>query len=125
MKREIFENTIDWIKDHLHIILFAICSVIIIFAVAWAIHQAATQPKEGVVVRKDYKSAYTTTSFTTIHNSNGTTTRVPIQQYHEATYQIVIKGINSKGEEDLGYYNVTPIEYENIKIGDYYIKQMK
>ena len=36
---------------------------------------------------------------------------------------ITIKGVNSKGEEDNGVYDVTPVEYENIEIGDYYIRR--
>lgn len=120
----IIENVIDCIKEYYHVIIFATISACIAIMIIFAIHQSAIQPKEGVVVRKDYYPAYTSTEYQIIHNGN-TTTRIPMQKRHEAKYQIVIRVINQKGEEDLGYYNVTPIEYENIKIGDYYIKQMK
>lgn len=119
------ENIRDWFLDNLIIILGCVFIAIIALLIAGALYTSAIQPKEGVVIRKDYYPAYTTTTYSMITQSNGTTTRIPIQNYHAERYQITIKGINSKGEESLGYYDVTPIEYEEIQIGDYYIKQAK
>lgn len=120
----LIESVIDYIKEYYHIIIVATISAGIAIMIIFAIHQSAIQPKEGVVVRKDYYPAYTSTHYQII-SSGKTTTTIPITKHHEERYQIVIRGINQKGEEDFGYYDVTPIEYENIKIGDYYIKQMK
>ena len=120
------KKTFDWSKEYWkQCIIFAAIIVIVGLFIIVCRHAYAIQPKEGVVVRKDYNPAYTTTSYRTITHSDGKTTSVPVQEQHAAVYQITIKGINSKGEESLGYYYVTPVEYENIKIGDYYIKQLE
>lgn len=106
-------------------IISAAILVIAVLLLVVGIYSSATQPKEGVVVRKEYRPPHTSTDYRTITDGNGKTIRIPVQEYHDAVYQIVIKGINSKGEEDLGYYYVTPTEYETIKIGDYYIKELE
>lgn len=77
----------------------------------------------GYVIRKDYSPEYTSTEYKYITQSDGKRIRVPTQKYHAARYVITIKGVNSKGEEDKGVYDVTPVEYESIEIGDYYIRQ--
>lgn len=113
----------EWIKENWKIVVI---SLVVLFAVSilgYSIYRSAIQPKEGTVIRKDYYPAYTSTEYTTVTISDGKTTQIPMQKYHPERYQIVIQGTNLKGEEDLGYYNVTMNEYESIKIGDYYIKQ--
>ena len=120
------ENVKDFFKNYWHAFIIGAFMLGILSLLGVAIYRSTIQPKEGVVIRKDYFPEYTTTSYTTVYQNTGkttTTTRVPVQQYHAARYQITIKGINSKGEEDLGYYDITPEEYNNIKIGDYYTKQ--
>ena len=119
--QEVFEK----IKEYSSAIIGAALIILAALLIAVAVYRSAIQPKEGVVVRKNYQPPYTTTHYKTIRYGDGKTTRIPVQEYHDATYQIVIRGINSKGEEDLGYYYVTPTEYENIKIGDYYVKQLE
>lgn len=119
------QNVFDCWKEYRKFIALAVIIVTVGLLIVMCRHAYAIQPKEGVVVRKDYNPAYTTTSYRTITHSDGKTTSVPVQEQHAAVYQITIKGINSKGEESLAYYYVTPVEYENIKIGDYYIKQLE
>lgn len=113
----------NWLLDNVQIIVFAVLVIAMLAIFGVAIIRSATQPKEGVVIRKDYFPEYTTTTYKTIYQSNNKTTRIPVEKYHPARYQITIKGINSKGKEDFGYYDVTPAEYVTIEIGDYYIKQ--
>jgi len=120
------ENVKEFFKDYYPALIVGAFMLALITCIGVLLYHATIQPKEGVVIRKDYYPEHTTTTYETISSSNGkttTTTRIPIQQYHPARYQITIKGINSKGEEDFGYYDVTPAEYESIKVGDYYIKQ--
>lgn len=117
------KNIIDWVLDNLAAILGCVFIAFIALMIAVAIYTSVIQPKEGVVIRKDYQPPYTSTTYTTIANGNGTITRIPVQTHHAERYQITIKGIDSKGKESLGYYDVSPIEYEKIQIGDYYIKQ--
>lgn len=90
--------------------------------VVFAFYRASIQPRAGVVIRKDYTPAYTTTDYSYVHKS-GESIRVPMQEYHPERYIITIKGTNTKGEEDTGIYDVTPDEYHAIKIGDYYIRE--
>ena len=99
--------------------------VIITMILIKSIYCASIQPTEGVVIRKDYFPASTHTTYEYIHQSGGGSIRIPVQKYDPERYQITIQGVNSKGEEDHGYYEITPQEYENIHIGDYYIKQIK
>ena len=118
--KEVFK----WSKEHMHIIFGVIILTITVSLIVFSIYQSETQPKEGIVIRKDYQPPYTTIYYRTITQSDGKRTEIPMQEYHDARYQIIIKGINSKGKESLGYYYVTPIEYEEIKVGDYYIKEL-
>ena len=118
------QKVVEKIKENGATIIAAAVLIFMATLIILALYGSATQPKEGIVVRKNYYPSYTSTDYKTINYSDGSTARVPVQEYHEATYQIVIKGINSKGEEDLGYYYVTPMEYESIKIGDYYVKEL-
>ena len=113
----------NWIRENIEIVVFTLFATLITALIAIVIYQSAVQPKEGVVIRKDYQPPYTSTHYRTITQSDGKRIEVPMQEYHDARYQIVIKGINAKGEESHGYYYVTPVEYENINIGDYYVKQ--
>lgn len=98
--------------------VFALTIAIIFFV----FYRLSIQPREGVVIRKDYTPAYTTTDYNYVYK-NGESIRVPMQKYHAESYTITIKGINAKGKEDTGIYNVTPEEYSRIEIGDYYIKE--
>lgn len=112
----------DWVKEHWYKVVVGVFWVIVLVVMVWSMYQSATQPKEGVVVRKDYHPEYTSTSYETVYQE-GKSTRIPVQKYHGARYLITIRGVNSKGEEDFGYYDVTPSEYDRIEIGDYYVKQ--
>lgn len=113
----------EWIKENWKFVAISLVALFIVSIFGYSIYRSAIQPKEGTVVRKDYYPAYTSTDYNTVTGSDGKTIRIPVQKYHSERYQIVIQGINAKGEEDFGYYDVTMNEYENIEIGDYYIKQ--
>ena len=113
----------EWIKENWKFLVISLVALFIVSIFGYSIYRAAIQPREGVVVRKDYYPAYTSTEYKTVTSSDGKTTRIPMQEHHPERYHIVIQGTNSKGEADFGFYNVTMNEYESIKIGDYYIKQ--
>lgn len=113
----------EWIKENWKFVVISLVAIFIISIFGWGIYRSAIQPKEGVVIRKDYSPEYTSTEYKYITQSDGKRIRVPTQKYHAARYVITIKGVNSKGEEDKGVYDVTPVEYESIEIGDYYIRQ--
>lgn len=117
------ENVIEWIKEHWTGVIMGAFIIFFILMFVFGIYLTAIQPKEGYVIRKDYRPEYTSTEYRTISLSDGKSTRIPVQKYHSARYVIVIEGINSKGEKDTGIYDVTPTEYESIEIGDYYVKQ--
>lgn len=116
-------KAIEWIEEYWTGIIFGIVMVFVISIIGFALYRSAIQPKEGIVIRKDYSPEYISTEYKYITQSDGKSIMVPTQKYHAARYVITIKGVNSKGEEDKGVYDVTPVEYESIKIGDYYIRQ--
>ena len=66
--------------------------------------------KEGIVVDKNYTSAYTT-----IQNSGNIT----FPQYHPEHYSIKIQK-EVEGQSKSVWINVDQITYHNINIGDYY-----
>lgn len=115
--------SIGWIKEYWRFVVISLVALFTISMFGYGIYRSAIQPKEGYVIRKDYYPEYTSTDYNYITQSDGKRIRVPTQKYHAARYVITIKGVNSKGEEDKGAYDVTPVEYENIEIGDYYIRQ--
>lgn len=116
-------KVIEWIEEYWKGIILGIVVVLVISIIGFELYRSAIQPKEGIVIRKDYYPEYTSTEYKYITQSDGKRIRVPTQKYHAARYVITIKGVNSKGEEDKGVYDVTPVEYESIEIGDYYIRQ--
>lgn len=115
--------SIGWIKEYWRFVVISLVALFIVSIFGYVIYRSAIQPKEGYVIRKDYYPEYTSIDYNYITQSDGKSIMVPIQKYHAARYVITIKGVNSKGEEDTGVYDVTPVEYENIEIGDYYIRQ--
>lgn len=116
-------EVIEWIEEYWTGIIFGIVRVFVISIIGFALYRSAIQPKEGIVIRKDYSPEYTSTEYEYITQSDGKRIRVPMRKYHAARYVIIIEGINSKGDKDTGVYDVTPVEYESIEIGDYYIRQ--
>lgn len=114
---------IEWIKEYWRFVVISLVALFIVSIFGYGIYRSAIQPKEGYVIRKDYYPEYTSTEYNYITQSDVKRIRVPIQKYHAARYVITIKGVNSKGEEDNGVYDVAPVEYESIEIGDYYIRQ--
>ena len=115
--------SIGWIKEYWSFVVISLVALFIVSIFGYVIYRSAIQPKEGIVIRKDYSPEYTSTDYNYVTQSDGKRIRVPTQKYHAARYVITIKGVNSKGEEDKGVYDVTPVEYESIEIGDYYIRQ--
>lgn len=114
---------IEWIKEYWRFVVISLVALFIVSIFGYVIYRSAIQPKEGYVIRKDYYPEYTSTDYNYITQSDGKSIMVPTTKYHAARYVITIKGVNSKGEEDKGVYDVTPVEYESIEIGDYYIRQ--
>ena len=69
---------------------------------------------EGVVIDKDYHSAYTTITY--IHSDDMT---IPVSQYYPERFVLTIRG--SKNGETVEYrFAVSEAEYERYSIGDYY-----
>ena len=69
---------------------------------------------DGVVIDKDYHSAYTTITY--IHSDDRL---IPISQYHPEKFSLTIRG--SKNGETVEYwFAVSEAEYERYSIGDYY-----
>ena len=116
-------NAIEWFEEYWREVILGIVIIFIILIIGFSLYRSARQPKEGTVIRKDYYPEYTSTEYNYITQADGKRIRVPTQKYHAARYQITIKGINAKGKEDFGCYDVTPAEYEKIEIGNYYIRQ--
>ena len=74
--------------------------------------------KQGIVIDKDYNSAYTYTSHTTSYVGNSTI-RIPHQEYVNEKYRIRIEK-TEEGKTKNRWIEVTAEEYNNLQIGDRY-----
>lgn len=105
-----------------HMGIFVLTVVFIFAVMVFMLYRSEIQPREGVVIRKDYTPSYETTDYEYVYKS-GESIRVPMKKCHGERYTITIKGINTRGKQDTGTYDVTPEEYRVIEIGDYYVKE--
>lgn len=108
-------------EDILIKIIFAIPLIIFIIILIVVIYTYADYgTKEGTIIDKSYHQAYTTTEYTT-SNINNSTIRIPQQIYHPETYNIKIQKQDGAKLKEC-WIQITALEYEKYKIGDYYEK---
>lgn len=74
-------------------------------------HQEQLAITSGYVIDKDYNAPYTSYSSQTV---NGNSISVPV--YHGASYTILVKSDDGRHQ---AWYDVTPLIYDKIKIGDH------
>lgn len=88
----------------------------ILLIISTFILTGCTNIKDGIIIDKNYRDSYITTSF--IYNGGK---MFPITTYHPAIYQFKIqKEINGKSESS--WVSVNSKTYENYEVGDYYNK---
>ena len=102
-------------------VVVVIISVIIIFfmiirLIVFAIQNENNRITEGIIIDKDYHSAYITTNF---HEMDDV--MIPETVSHEATYFLLLRG--EKNEVEVEYwFECTEYDYYHYKVGDYYKK---
>lgn len=74
-------------------------------------HQEQLAITSGYVIDKDYNAPYTSYRSQIV---NGNSISIPV--YHEGSYMILVK---SDDGQHRAWYNVTPLIYDKIKIGDH------
>ena len=127
MGRKVVECLSDFLEKLVEHFGLVICSLFVIGFIALfgvAIYNESIAPTKGVVVDKSYTKEHTYTTYKTVKQGKETI-QVPVQKYVGAEYKITIEGLN-KNEEMMKYsFEVTPEEYESIKIGDMYIRKLE
>lgn len=111
-------------EDILIKIIFAISLIIFIVILIVVIQHIYTYAdygtKEGTIIDKRYYQAYTTTEYTT-SNINNSIIRIPQQIHHPETYNIKIQKQDGTKLKEC-WIQITALEYEKYKVGDYYGK---
>lgn len=111
---------IEWIKEHIIEIIGGIiiifCSVVIIAGFFALAENESNRISEGIVIDKDYNSAYTQIIHRTVNDIT-----VPYTIYHPESYQLQIQG-EKDGEIVSYWFDCTVEEYHEYNIGDYYKK---
>ena len=108
----------EWLMDNIKvviedIIVFALASIVAaIFIAEW--NNANNRITEGFVVDKQYRAAYTTTTY-----SGTGENRIAIPRRHPERYIFTIEG-NKDGETVQYTFDVTASQYEQYSIGDYF-----
>ena len=93
------------------IILFMIIGVIVM-----VIQNENNRITEGIIIDKDYHSAYITTNFYEVDD-----VMTPETVSHEATYFLLLRG--EKNEVEVEYWlECTEYDYYQYRVGDYYKK---
>lgn len=117
MKRRIdWDTWVERIWCGFLVLFFVFVIGLLVAAFASAIANENNRNTEGVVIDKDYDSAYT--SYSQI-KSGDIYIRVP--QHHSETFSILLEG--TKGGETVTYCKeVTGQEYADYNIGDWYPK---
>lgn len=80
----------------------------------WYWENSRNKITEGVVIDKDYHSAYTTITY--IHSDDMT---IPVSQYYPERFVLTIRGSKNGATVDY-WFEVSEAEYEKYSIGDYY-----
>lgn len=101
-------------------ILCIACIVIVVVGIALSIIVVVTNNanciSEGVIVDKHHSSAYMTITY-----SGSGNVKIAVPTYHPERYRFTIEG--KKNGETVQYtFNVTEAEYDQYKIGDYYVR---
>jgi len=106
-----------WVERAWLAFVALVCVVFVGFVgavIAGAVVNESSRIAEGVVIDKEYNSAYTTYNHI---QSDDITIRIP--QYHSETFSIRLEG--TKDGETVTYWkNVTEQEYADYDIGDWY-----
>lgn len=101
------------------IILVTIFLILIFGAFCYSIYQYADYGiKQGIIVDKQYESAYTYTAYTTSYIGNDTI-RIPHQEYVSEKYKIKIQKTEDNKIKSI-WLEVTSEEYNTLNIGDSY-----
>lgn len=91
-----------------------VLALVLCLPLYWYWANSRNKITEGVVIDKDYHSAYTTITY--IHSDDMT---IPVSQYYPERFVLTIRG--SKNGETVDYwFEVSETEYEKYSIGDYY-----
>lgn len=108
----------EWLMDNIKVIIegvvvFALAAIAAtIFMAEW--NNANNRITEGFVIDKQYRAAYTTTTYSGTGKS-----RIAIPHRHPERYIFTIEG--DKGGRTVRYtLDVTETQYEQYSIGDYF-----
>lgn len=119
--REIVFSVLKLLKYHFVVIIviaiFMLCLALIGVGLKAELENASNKITEGIIVDKNYNSAYSSREFYTDTKGNS----YPVSHYHPERFQFTIKG-NKNGEMVEYIFDVTENEYNLYKIGDYYKK---
>lgn len=111
---------LEWLKEHVMEIIIAIFMIFVAGLMALAIiasvENEINRISEGVVIDKNYSNAYTTVVYTEVGD-----TKIPHNVYHPESYKLKIQG-EKDGEIVTYWFECTAEEYQQYKIGDYYMK---
>lgn len=108
----------EWFIDNIKviiegIIIFALATIVAtIFFAGW--NNANNRITEGFVIDKQYRAAYTTTTYSGIGEN-----RIAIPHRHPERYIFTIEG-DKDGETVQYTFDVTETQYEQYSIGDYF-----
>ena len=105
---------IHWETTSILAVIAAICIVTFFGFIIYSIihnHQEQLAITNGYVVDKNYSAPYVSYRSQKLEGHSIST---PV--YHEATYMILVK--SSDGQHE-AWYEVTPLVYDEVKIGDY------
>lgn len=108
------------IMDKVGLVVVIISVIIILFmiigVIVMAIQNENNRITEGIIIDKDYHSAYITTDF---HEMDDV--MIPETVSHEATYFLLLRG--EKNEVEVEYWlECTEYDYYQYRVGDYYKK---
>ena len=118
---EIVLNVLKWLKYHFVVIIcvatLILCLTLIGTGLKAELENAGNKITEGIIVDKNYNSAYSSREFYTDTKGNS----YPVSSYYPESFQFKIEG--NKNRETVKYvFDVTENEYNSYKIGDYYKK---
>lgn len=97
------------------VVIIALAILVIVGCVMGAVKDSSHRIEEGKVADKAYHNAYVSNDF---RQSGSTVT--PQWTYHPAVYQLQIEGYSADDNKVKCWIVVTPEEYSEYKIGDYF-----
>lgn len=89
--------------------------IVILSMVLFLLTGCAPQLKNGtvIIVKKEYHEPYTTTTFTRAGK-----VMMPIRQYHDEEYKVIVKQFDDKDEYIEKGVKVDKQLYDKVKVGD-------